>query len=69
MLDLLILLPLFMVGLLNLTFQISVDEITDVSRKSYFSLQKYEENGYKEILDKVSRLVESVLPLVLPLHI
>ncbi|KAG8198690.1 hypothetical protein JTE90_015514 [Oedothorax gibbosus] len=43
MIDLLILLPLFMIGLLNLTFQVSVDEITDVARKTYFSLRKYEE--------------------------
>ncbi|CAL1265833.1 unnamed protein product [Larinioides sclopetarius] len=53
MLELLMLLPLLMVGLLNMTFQVSVDEVTDVRRDVYFNYRKYDDDQYLKVQDKV----------------
>ncbi|GFT36854.1 hypothetical protein NPIL_91281 [Nephila pilipes] len=53
MLELLILLPLVMIGLLNMTFQVSLDEVTDVRRNVYFNHRKYEDDQVLKIEDKV----------------
>ncbi|GFY78632.1 hypothetical protein TNIN_474811 [Trichonephila inaurata madagascariensis] len=56
MLELLVLLPLFMIGLLNMTFQVSLDEVTDVRRNVYFNHRKYEEDQLLKVQDKVMYL-------------
>ncbi|XP_055953735.1 balbiani ring protein 3-like [Argiope bruennichi] len=61
MLELLILLPLLMVGLLNMTFQVSIDEVTDVRRDVYFNYRKYEDDQYLKVQDKVHEFYSRML--------
>ncbi|GFT36856.1 hypothetical protein NPIL_91282 [Nephila pilipes] len=61
MLELLILLPLVMIGLLNMTFQVSLDEVTDVRRNVYFNHRKYEDDQVLKIEDKVKEFYTGML--------
>ncbi|XP_035222445.1 balbiani ring protein 3-like isoform X3 [Stegodyphus dumicola] len=53
MLEFLLLLPLIMVSILTMTFQVSVDELTNASLGSYFYYGKYDDDRYRELHKEV----------------
>ncbi|GIX82470.1 hypothetical protein CEXT_801092 [Caerostris extrusa] len=61
MLDLLLLLPLFMIGLLNMTFQVSIDEVKDIRRDIYFNYRKYDDDQFLKVQDKVHEFYTRML--------